>query len=307
MLQILAGYAGGPAPEGFVTAAGALLRLDPSKLGIIEERFLLTSSSAHTRALALDVLLVAGTPRAQELLRKLLSSPQARDQGVFPRLLQRLALVRQPTPETARFTQEQARVASRDKQPMARKAALLSEGAIASNLARNGEGKLAEELFGELRQGLRHAQTKEEKLAFLGALGNARQAEDAHAVAALRKDDDAMVRREVAFALRHLDTPEARSALLELGKDPHPSVASSAYRALAEQPLDAASLDALADLISRGETNSAAHADLIRLLKNHLADGEPVLRALQALQARSENPQQSAALGRLIAQMSPQN
>lgn len=307
MSQILAGYAGGPAPQGFVTAAGALLRLDPTKLALVEERFLAASSSAHTRALALDVLLVAGTPRAQELLRKLLSSPQAREQGVFPRLLQRLALVRQPTEETARFAQEQARLALRSGQPSARKAALLSEGALAVNLARGGDTKLAEELCGELRQGLRGAKNKEETLAFLGALGNARQPEDARAVAALRGDDDALVRREVAFALRHLDAPEARSALLELGKDAHPSVASSAYRAMAEQPLDAPFLNALADLIARGETNPAAHADLLSLLKNHLADGEPVLRALQALQARSASPQQSAAIARLIAQVSPQN
>ena len=238
------------------------------------------------RAQIAELLAGTGTPEAQDALREVIASPAAR---ANPRLeqhaLQAFLVVAHPTADSLAFLRETFHAAKADAG--GRYSSALALGAAAGNALRSGNAAAAAECDAELRGALANASKPHEKRELLDALGNVGHPGDVATIRAFAGDRDAEVRSAAAFALRKIDSDDARQALVSFAADPSADVETSAFDALAHGPLGQDDLAALSRVVTAGGTQPPSDSALLGLLSTHTGEGEPVRAMLRFLATRN--------------------
>jgi hypothetical protein len=270
-------------PPGFITAAVALLQLDPSLCDGLVDMFERPSASLATRALLLDLLASAGHGKAQAAMREALASPAAQgDANGYGVLLQRLGLVL--APETA--TMDFAEAAYTSGKGPARDAAAYALGAVMGARGAANVDPALDQYLTPLRSALKEARTPQARVTLLAALGNAGSPHDGARIRSFAQDGDARVRRQVALSLRKERAADSRTALFSMLGDGDVSVSGAALSSLSGDGLTSSDLSRLARLVGTsglsGELNepllSAVGADT----QAHPEEAAQVLRAVLA-------------------------
>ncbi len=285
-------------------AAFAILRLDAKECEQLGGVFEDASIDEERRVLVLDLLAGAGTFEAQAVMRRLLALAIARrDSRMFATFVQRLGFVEHPDGPTLRFLMS-VLAESRNEPPEIRAACAYALGAAAGQAWRAGDHDAAARATDVLRQDLLHAGAPREKAAILTALGNAGIPSDVSTVLRHVHDADPGVRTAAALALRKIDAPAARAALLDMLADAEHKVAHGALVALGEHRLDEGELERLADLVLAGRTALALDARILRLMVAQGGQLRPtgtrpgsIENALRLLLGRSEASASSAESG----------
>ena len=252
----------GPDHAAWLWRATALLRTDDGMVEELERTFADPSLDARARALIIDLLASAGSTRAQAAIRGLIASVPDRQSFETGSLINHLALVTRPEPETIAFATAHYRASSG---PM-RWAAALVVGGLARQLARAGEAAAAVPLVSQLSDDLRQARAPAEREALLLALGNtAAPAAEAPLLAATR-NPEANLRAAAASALRRLDSPASRQALFALAADADPGVQRQAIRVLGGYALTDAELARFETMVADGRIRDGSYGELLNVV-----------------------------------------
>ncbi|HEY2513013.1 MAG TPA: HEAT repeat domain-containing protein [Polyangiaceae bacterium] len=277
-----------PGGSGWVMRASGVLKLHPEACMDLAALFEEDSMNGRSRAQILDLLAGTGTAKAQDAMRVALESAAARKDGsgAYGALLQRFSAVARPGRDTIDFLATSYAAAPRGGE---RWAAAYALGAVAGNTRAGGDLAAARAASDPLRRDLANAETGPARKNLCAALGNAGDPADAPTFAALATDADAGVRAAAAWALRKIDTPEARQASLTFATDADDAVARSAFDALRYQTLEDDDLTSLARQVTQGKTPAGADGSLVTLLAAHTDGGGPVHDMLTALLAREDS------------------
>lgn len=222
--------AGGHMPDhnAWCWRVTGLLRRDPALAQALGEQFWVPALGSPGRGLIVDLLAGAGTPEAQVVLRAILAKKADLSEKEWRRHLQALGQITEPTAETLRFTVDRYA----EEQGMDRWASALAMGAVINHRLESKDDPEAKAAADRLLADLEAETDEESRTRLLGALGNAGVADHLPRLLALRADPSNAVREKMAYALRKLDVPEARSALAELTGDPNFGVAVQAINTL---------------------------------------------------------------------------
>jgi hypothetical protein len=258
------------------------LQLEPERCRELVAVFTSPTLKAPGRALVLDLLVGAGHAQAQAVLRELLETREAREEGkAYLSFVQRLGLLAAPEQDTLEWLARHHARARSEKQEGLRNANAYALGAAVSRLG--AEDAKAGSYTRLLLDGLGEARTPAERETYLRALGNAGRTEGVAAVLSHVADPEVSVRMAVAAALRKTETPRATGALLQLARAPERQVQTEALISLKEHHLDAQALAQLRDMVLSGGLRAGSERSLISLLAERLDGGPAVVQMLQSL------------------------
>ena len=284
-IEALAGGAapGVRMPPGYITAAVALLKLDPALCDGLVEMFERPHASLATRVLLLDLLASAGHGRAQAAMRDALSSDAARaDATSYGTLLQHLGMVLVPEPKILEF----ASVAYASGKGVTRDAAAFALGAVLGSRGAANVDPAFDRYLRPLRADLEAAKTRDARVTLLAALGNAGSPRDGARIAAYAHDADARVRRQVALSLRKERSDGARGTLFSMLGDKDASVGGAALTSLADNGIKPDDLSKLAGLVGTPGLSGELHEPLLSVVgeatRAHPQEAAAVLRAVVA-------------------------
>lgn len=274
---------GGTLPDHnrWLWRATGLLTLHPERCAELVTMFGDPNLTPAARGLLADLLANAGHPQAQAALRRMLDDDAARRDAAGPALLQRAALLENPTAETldwalGRMEQDEGALGE---------AALVTVGALAGQRALQGDTEGAADANTRLLGRLESARTPRARELAVLALGNAGLSQNLPRLAALARDPEPDVRCAVATALRKTPTDEARGTLLGLLTDSDDEVQRAAGRGMARQSLDADALAVIAAGVATGEIRPAAWPGLLTALS--ALPGDAGARAVLAAMLRA--------------------
>jgi hypothetical protein len=243
--------------------------------------------------LVLDLLAAAGSSAAQAALRVAIASEPVRAADNYGLLVQRMSLLAHPDAETAAFAVElyQGERAG---------AAAYALGSIARQLEEGGDVDAAAKCTQVLAAALDGTDVPAEQAILLGAMGNAGSASEVPRVLRYTTSADADVRAAAARALRHTDTPAARTALHELFADPAVGVQREVIGALGNQAIGDDDLAALGRHV--GDVRSGNENALVTLAVGHRAAGPASEALMRAIAARpSTLPELRARIETILA------
>jgi len=273
-----------PDHNRFLWRATALLELVPGRADDLAALFTSAKAGGRRRGLLLDLLVGAGTPEAQRVLRKLLASEQAQGDPKYAHLLQRMGFIEEPNKESLGFVKAAYDTAKKDKKTNERFAAAYALGSMADH-ARDGDAKAAQEIVDSLTSDIRFAQP-DELVFLLNALANADSPLSVGTFGKYATHGDPEVREAVASALDEPQTPEALQLLLDLAADPSREVQRAALHSLRRYTLTASVLLQLARIAADGRfapSNVRFVADLVKSYRFVFPkEEEALLRALLA-------------------------
>lgn len=273
--DLLAEAERGSADAAFLEKLAALFRLHPDA---IPAAAALVRRPAAPRAVA-DALGTAGTPAAVGALSGLLGDPTA-PEGARLAAAAALARVRRPEAEALRFPL----TLLDDPVPELRRAAQLAAGALA-RAGRNEHPGASADLEHELAARFAAARGPEERVALLGALGNAAGPEAADVTSQALGDTSTEVRAAAARGLRLVADPRADGLLAgAIASDRDPVVRLAAIFAAGFRDVDPF-VDALC-AAAREDHAEQVRSGAVGLLRRHL-DASPCVR--QALAQVAEH------------------
>ena len=269
----------GPSPNfpeagRWMRRATGLLLLSPELSWVLMEVFTDPRMNHRGRARVLDLLASTGHSEAQSVMREMLETQEARESDRFSMLLQRLSLVNDPTQETIEYLR--TKVQNNDEDYVM--AAAHSLGAAIGHQSEGDERSVA-----LLRRGLEGANSTKERVAWLGALGNAGQNENVNLLIRQETDDDPRVRAAVADALRKTQTSESESALLALVADSNSDVQNRALHTLARYRLGPECLEILRQNVEDGLIDQTNIAMLMVVIENNRQLPDSVLLVVEEL------------------------
>lgn len=251
----------------FVWQATGLLTLHPELCEGMVALFEDESTTADGRLLALDLLTITGHGPAQDVLRRLLSSPRATaDDEVHGLMLQRLSRVEAPDAETARFLLERYGEVERPNEQVA---ATLAMGSVLRKLP---EGSVEQQvLYDRLVEDLSRAARPEDQVRMLHGLTNAGQADNVTLALEHANEEDPRVRAAAALSLTKVEGGDAAAVLGEMVGDRDTRVQTTALRALGDRELDAEAREAVGDQILEG-LDPRSHWAAFHLVRTFPAD-----------------------------------
>jgi hypothetical protein len=286
----LHGYAGGQLPVDQLASIVAFLKLNPDACEPIGRLLQASSLDATQKALAIDLLVGAGTPAAQAALRNAFAA------GAFdgdPKLrisaLQRFVMLKDPEVASAQLLLGEIDRNASVGNISATHAALVSLGAVAGRLDGVAGAAASTQALNRIQKFVDEATTPQARAAAIVALGNTRDAAQVDRIAGFSQDKATAVRTGAALALGSIESPAATSQLLAMARDHDGNVASLALRSLQERELAPTQLREFESLISSGTTNSEADQALIAAIARQAdADPDAVRRMLTSVLNRHE-------------------
>ncbi|MBL8956215.1 MAG: HEAT repeat domain-containing protein [Myxococcaceae bacterium] len=275
-------------------AVGAL-KLHPERAAELVPLFHAPGATSKGRLLLLDLLAAAGHTHAQEVLRELLESDDAKHDLQSAAMLQRAGLVARPEAQTVALVER--RLGSRGDEGVA---AAFTACSMAGKLEASGDRARAAKLSGHVRAELQRETDPERRALLMRALGNSGSAADRDAVLSQRGDVNPRVRAAVAVALRRDASEEAAHALASLAGDVDPAVQRAALGALALHDPSPQTVQQVVSLLAGGRMDQGCDPAIVDLLAR--AERTPqVTQALQLLLGRAEHtPELAARIGDLL-------
>ncbi len=283
---------GGQVPDEkrWMWRAVGLLELDPDLARTLIEPF--GKLSMTGRQTVLDVLASAATPEAQEVMRTLLGNVDLRQDGHYPQLVQRFALVATPVPENAKFLLDSYET-SRSSQAEVSYASVVALGSTVGHLETSTDKNYVAESHHYnqiLRDGLANAGDDEgAREAFVMALGNTKLAENSSLLTDKTHDQSSSVRSAAATALRSYDDTGSFQALLGLLADDNVQVQRAAMSTIAGRELSNAQVDALVVQVLSGATSPEVDTQLVPVLGMHMGASTRIPEALRLVFSRNDS------------------
>jgi hypothetical protein len=264
---------GGQMPDHarWVWRATGALKLDPKGCTELAKVAVDTNRSSDGRRFITELLVSVGSDEAQAALRELLSADTTKSDPKYYDILQRLSLLEHPQPETAQFAQSLLKDGSFE----VRMGSAFTVGALSRALSANGDETLGAQLNTELRGLMESAKDSDEQAGYLAALGNAGREDNVPYIAKAAQSPSSDVRRTTADALRHTQTKEAESTILDLASDRDDSVQRAALETLEGWKLEPRHIEALEKKLEEGRITPQAKTNLTRLLAQELRSGDP--------------------------------
>lgn len=289
---------GGLQPRtGEFSRAVAWLRAEPERASELVP--LVMRATEGGRQLAFDMLSAAGTPRAQQVMRAVLGTPEARDWPERVLLVQRFAFVAEPTPESGEFLLAILEAADDAGDRELHRATLHPLGAVAHRL---DDAWLAERIHGRL-VALAADDDAFTRAGAIAGLGNARRRDDVPRLLGAIADADSTVRVEAASALRFWPDSTTTGALLDALADENPAVGAVALDVLRKRHYDGEADPALVHRAAAG----MYHPELERAIASSLIDEpdalaeQPAARdALAAIAARTRDRELATKLSAIL-------
>lgn len=236
------------------------LHRDPTRAGALAELFHRPGLGRAGQALIIDLLVAVGHPEAQAALRGLLGDDDLAGRDDYGQLLQRVALISRPEPETAALAAR--RYDERAGDDVGRSAAV-ALGAMAGRGVKGADG-----IVGRLTADLRGASAVDDERALLRALGNSRSPLAEGAITARLDDARPLIRAEAARALSRWESPGARARLAQaVAEEADPISQKWALAALAEREPGLAGVVALEALARSGRLDGGNVYEALRLVE----------------------------------------
>jgi len=285
----------------FARRAIAALKLEPERAGEVALAFRRKDARPALRELMLDLLVGAGHAKAQATLRELIQSPEAREHEASHALMvQRAGFLEHPEPETGRMLAQLHAQARTSGDTGGERASSYALGALVSHLP-PGAPEVSEYL-GVLEDSLARAESAEERLHSLRALGNTGTERVLELTSPHLRADEADVRAAAAEALRRSPQEVATRMLLDaLEGERERAVQSALLDALDGRSLGMPELERLRAWVVAGRLAPGAESTLLNVLAHRLEGSAPVIQMLQALSLRPG--QQPATRARVLALM----
>lgn len=286
----------GELPRDILFRSIALIRLNPDVLGKIESAFLASANQGRARVILSTMLSVADTKESQILLTKILRDQNVQQDSSFASIVAQLSFIKHPRPQILQL------VAELQDHSRAQKSATLALGAVIGQAYRHQEQQSALKHNQELIDTLRAAESIGNKLAIIGALGNAGLHENIETLTKLGKDQSADIRAKAAIALRKTQTVESERVLTNLISDESSKVAFSAIRSISHYRVGKATLEQLEQKLTTGSIHQQTYADLANLaLKQAKLGQKRAARSLvdQMLEQKIKNPSMRRAIERI--------
>ncbi|MCB9564141.1 MAG: HEAT repeat domain-containing protein [Kofleriaceae bacterium] len=237
---------GGTMPDHsrFMWRATALVATDPAARAALAALFARPETGAMGRLLVTDILVSAGSPEAQQVLRRLIDDGAPGDAPPVAALMARTAMIQTPTAETARWLADRYAAAGADDP--SKRAMTYALGAIAGRLVDDDGARTpqAQAIARQLRAELDATADPTHARWLLGALGNAGDPAQVDAIVPYLASDDPASVRAALTALRRTPDDDATSRVIALLADPgRGAVHVDALRLLTGYHLDAARFD----------------------------------------------------------------
>jgi hypothetical protein len=226
-----------------------LLELEPERC---DELVPLFRDLPGARAMILDLLASAGTPRAQAAMRAALSLPEAIVDQQLMLYVQRFSFAVAPEPATLDFLWARWDTASAADGGDVADALLYTLGSATGNMLARGDEDDAAASHARIVSLLDAAPNAHARRVALAALGNAGFSEDAGRIAALQSDEDSMVRSQEARSLRKLEGEPVRPTVIHLVGDRAPNVQATAIQVLSQWKLQPEELLQLEQTVKAG-------------------------------------------------------
>ena len=278
-----------PADKTWMVHGRAYLRLHPEALEGLGRKLAAPSLNPRGRDMALQVLAVAGSPRAQEIMRASLGQLRGREsQAEYVQLQQKLSFVDHPTPETRDWVEKTYQAAHARGDTDVALASAVTLGNFARKLRKGADPEASGRIVSELEADLARAPGAHERAGLVLALHGAGQGGSSE-VRALANDESPQVRGEVARALSGIATPDARSTLLGMARDGDIGVAGAALVALDGDEPTSGDIHALATSALGGQTPRGIDAGLMAFFGGHL-DAPDASAVLGSILERTNDP-----------------
>ncbi|QSQ24612.1 HEAT repeat domain-containing protein [Pyxidicoccus parkwayensis] len=286
---------------GFARRAIAALKLEPERAGELALAFRRKDARPALRELMLDLLVGAGHAQAQATLRELIQSPEAREHAAAHALMvQRAGFLEHPEPETGRMLVELRAQARTSADAGLERASSYALGAVVSHLP--PDAPEVPEYLRVLEDSLARADSAEERLHALRALGNTGAEHALELTSPHLRDAEADVRAAAAEALRRSPQEVATRMLLDaLEQERERAVQSALLDALDGRTLGLPELERLRGWLVAGRLAPGAESTLLNVLSHRLDGSAPVVQMLQVLSLRPG--QQPATRARVLALM----
>ncbi len=290
-----------PADKTWMVHGRAYLRLHPEALEPLARRLASPSLNTRGRDMVLQVLAVAGSPRAQEIMRASLATLRGKESlPEYVQLQQKLSFVDHPTSETRDWVENAYQTAHARGEADVALASAVTLGNLARKLAKGDDPDASRRVVSELEADLSHAGGAHERAGLVLALHAAGDGNSPE-VRALANDASTAVRGEVARALSGVATPDARSTLLGMARDGDIGVAGAALVALdADQPTPD-DIHALATSILGGQTPRGVDAGLMAFFADHM-DAPDASAVLNSILERTNDPALARRVRTLLGQ-----
>lgn len=253
----------------FLWQATALLQLDPSLADQVAETLMSPVATQSSRELGMDLLAHSGQPADQEAMRRVLSAPalQAEPRANLV-LLQRFSFVAHPDAASQSFVRDQVAGGSAPS-PQARKAAMFVLGSMAGHLRDNGREQEAAPHVALLSEQAGATAATETRRAAIAGLGNAHDPASLSSLLQASQDDVTVLRGAAATALRHYDSLEVTTRLVEMCGDSSGLVQRSALLSLTNRHLGGQQLSVIRDHLRTERLARINQAMLVGLLQKH--------------------------------------
>ena len=219
-------------------AAAALATRDSPK----DDAFMVVASA----------LAATGSPEAQAALRDAITA-SAGKRDVQEVLLAELGNLGTPDRASEAYARD---IVAHTADGEVRNVAQLALGNMAGAL-RASEPERSEALISEALQQASSAQTLDDRIVSLHALGNTGSLRSFEVLQAAARDPDFRIRQSAASALSSIEGPEVEQLLLALAvNDPEPSVRAESATSLRRRSVAPATFDALAELVRRDPSDT---------------------------------------------------
>lgn len=289
----------------FARRAVAALKLEPERAAELGRVFRQKDARPAMRELMLDLLVGAGHAQAQATLRELIQSPEAREhEAAHALMVQRAGFLENPEPETGRMLAALHAQARTSGNAGGERATSYALGALVSHLPPGAPE--ATEYLGLLEDSLARAESAEERLHSLRALGNTGTERVLELTSPHLRAEEADVRAAAAEALRRAPQEVATRMLMDaLEGERERAVQSALLDALDARTLGLPELERLRAWVVAGRLASGAESTLLNVLSHRLDGSAPVVQMLQALALRpGQQPATRARVLTLMAQAS---
>ena len=285
----------------WVWRATGLLVARPETSDALAKLFESAALDTAARGLVLDLLASAGHARAQAAMRRALSSKTLDDDAAVD-LVQRVSFLLAPEDATIDLLVAKNEDAQARQKDALASATLYTLGACLGNMRARHAADPHPRAHALLLSRLAASSTGGMRRAALAALGNAGFPADGAAIRAHAGDDDELVRSQVAWSLRKVDSQESRTTLLTLAGDSTSAVQTSALRVLAQLALGEDDLARMESLAKSPRLTTAAALPLVDLLGAYVPTPKGHA-ALETLRARDDLD--SSARSRARALLAP--
>ena len=266
-----------PFHERWIWRATGLLRASPEECKKLLEVFEDESVGATGKQFIVELLAGVGNEEAQKVMLEIFDSDTAKSNPGYFKLIQRVAVLTNPTVEMGKYIEEKVLETQRLKDDLHFSSAF-ALGSMSAKLRENGEEQVASALNERLVEFLKNAENDDERAAYLRALGNSGDEKNIDLIAPYSADADDRVRRAVATALRKTRTPESEKIVMTLASDSVGQVQKEALQVLRKYTVDSDQLLQLDQMLESGGLDNFSRGDMITLL--HDAYKDPSTKAM---------------------------